>query len=257
MYLKMLFNTTLNQVISDRFEGLILSDGNISKSKNGTHPRYQQTCKEPTLLKWCRDNALIIEANIGGPYCASGYWMLRSRNNPELDSWFVRWYGSGKKALPSDFVISPYIMMTAFLGDGSLNRYPGRTSFIKLAFTYGLVPKDRERIAEMLNSFHFEASIQKAGDIRLSCVGSRKFLDWIGPCPVPLQKSYGYKFDYVMANLPGKSRPGIHNGMSKLTPEDVKAIRTIQGKTQIEIAKDFNINQTTVSCIRLGKTWKS
>lgn len=47
--------------------------------------------------------------------------------------------------------------------------------------------------------------------------------------------------------------------ISKLSKNDVIKIKKLlnEGKTQKTIAKMFNINQTTVSNIKVGKTWKN
>ena len=52
----------------------------------------------------------------------------------------------------------------------------------------------------------------------------------------------------------GRMHPGELHGMSKLTEKDVRLIRQASGN-QRTIAKQFGINQSCVSAIRLGQRW--
>lgn len=49
---------------------------------------------------------------------------------------------------------------------------------------------------------------------------------------------------------------GTVNHAAKLTEHKVRAIRAVQGRSQQSIADEFGVNQTTVSCILLRKSWK-
>jgi len=54
-----------------------------------------------------------------------------------------------------------------------------------------------------------------------------------------------------------KAKRGEEHGASKLTQKQVDQIRELKGlKTQKQIAKIFNISQTTISEVHTGKTWK-
>lgn len=56
--------------------------------------------------------------------------------------------------------------------------------------------------------------------------------------------------------LHGTHQVGEKNGNSKLTAEDIAKIRGIEGRTQMSIAKEFNVSQVLVSKIRRGVIWK-
>ena len=49
---------------------------------------------------------------------------------------------------------------------------------------------------------------------------------------------------------------GTSNGMVKLTEENVCAIRASEGKTCLELAKEYGVGPTAISAIRTRKTWK-
>ena len=53
-------------------------------------------------------------------------------------------------------------------------------------------------------------------------------------------------------------RRGERNPRAKLTEQDIREIRELQGKgiSQQTIAARFNVPQPSISCIWLGKTWK-
>ena len=59
-------------------------------------------------------------------------------------------------------------------------------------------------------------------------------------------------------NMGLKNQNGVKNPMNKLTEMQILEIRSNlhNGKTQKEIAEIYNINQISVSEIRLRKTWK-
>jgi hypothetical protein len=52
---------------------------------------------------------------------------------------------------------------------------------------------------------------------------------------------------------------GEESYLSKLTEENVKNIifRLLKGERQWTIAKDYGVNQSTISCIKTGQTWKA
>ena len=54
-----------------------------------------------------------------------------------------------------------------------------------------------------------------------------------------------------------KPTNGEINGNTKLTKEDVRAIRRrLGGEFQREIAKDFGVTQANISCIACSKSWR-
>jgi hypothetical protein len=101
-----------------------------------------------------------------------------------------------------------------------------------------------------------------------------------GPIPDNLQINHknGIKHDNRLANLeivtssennthrfrvlgvkPTKApNPGSKNGRAKLTEADIPKIRRMlaSGMTQTAIAKKFGVDQTQISLIALGKSWR-
>lgn len=58
-----------------------------------------------------------------------------------------------------------------------------------------------------------------------------------------------------MAKGRQRGAQGELNSKAKLTAEDIALIREAQG-SQTDIAERFGVTQTTVSAIKVGRTWK-
>lgn len=52
------------------------------------------------------------------------------------------------------------------------------------------------------------------------------------------------------------SNYGESNGQSKLTQAKVFEIKSRPNSTQRELAKEYGVNQSTISLIRSGKLWR-
>lgn len=50
---------------------------------------------------------------------------------------------------------------------------------------------------------------------------------------------------------------GARNSKAKLVDDDIREIRELysHGARQVDLAEQFGVNQTTISCIVLRKTW--
>jgi len=55
-----------------------------------------------------------------------------------------------------------------------------------------------------------------------------------------------------------KPMSGIRNGMAKLTPKKVRAIRGLKGKVrQIDLARKYGVAKSTIWWIQSGRHWKT
>lgn len=64
----------------------------------------------------------------------------------------------------------------------------------------------------------------------------------------------------VLGRAPVKNpNPGTRNGRAKLSEDDVREIFRLraEGWTQQQLANEFGVNQTGISSMLTGKTWKS
>jgi DNA-binding XRE family transcriptional regulator len=68
----------------------------------------------------------------------------------------------------------------------------------------------------------------------------------------------GDSWGHIKENIlkKGENHRGEKNSQAKLTEKQIKEIRAIKDLSQDKIAKIYGISQTTISEIRLNKTWK-
>lgn len=99
-------------------------------------------------------------------------------------------------------------------------------------------------------------------------------LSFIGPCPLGHEACHlndvktddrlcNLKWDTRLNNVKqkierGRQARGESQGLSKLTEDDVRAIRVLsrEGASQREIAKLFGVTRSPIQWILSGKTWK-
>ena len=75
-------------------------------------------------------------------------------------------------------------------------------------------------------------------------------------CVNPEHLALGTRLENMQdAKRKGRMRVGERHGRSKLTDEQVELIRK-SSKLQREIAVEFGITQSHVSCLKLGKKWQ-
>lgn len=88
-------------------------------------------------------------------------------------------------------------------------------------------------------------------------VAAHNCFNGAGGCVNPLHIRWATQSENEMDKVTsGTSNRGARHGMSKLTEEDVQAIRKMAGlKTQGEIARQFNISKWTVGDIIRRKRW--
>ena len=176
-------------------DGILMSDGNLTIPGQCRSPRYQQTCKEPTFLEWV-GSWLPTGSRISGPHAAGKYqyWLLSTRTDPIYMPFYNHWYPNGKKRLPSDLKITPSLLLTEYLGDGFLqaDAYK-KLQHIELG-TYGFAPESLLELLPKLSQqgLEFRRKPNNALHLRGGCV--QKFLDYIGPCPVP---ALAYKWQSI------------------------------------------------------------
>jgi hypothetical protein len=128
-------------------------------------------------------------------------YIFRSILNKTLTEYMSKWYKDGTKIIPDTLKLTPKMCLIWYLGDGSIqNHYKDkRTDLIKLS-TNSFTEKEITNIL-LPQLIDFEAYIgfteKKQPVIRIPRRKVKKFLDYIGDCPV---ETYKYKweiFDYT------------------------------------------------------------
>ena len=77
------------------------------------------------------------------------------------------------------------------------------------------------------------------------------------PCVKLTHLFLGTQADNVRdATNKGRMAKGYQTGKSKVTEDQVREIRSLEGTNQYELAKRFNITQPTISNIMNRRTWR-
>ena len=175
--------------MSDLLDGLLLSDGNLTVPGQCKHPRYQQTCKEPLFLEWVA-SWLPTPSKIKGPQQSGRYqyWFLYTPTSDAYRRDFDRWYPDGKH-IPDDLIITPAVLLGEYLGDGCLST-AGVCQRIEFG-TYGFERSEVEALREKLCQVNLPFTLSKRGHLTLRGGLVKRFLEYIGPCPV---ESLAYKW---------------------------------------------------------------
>lgn len=188
--------------LAEILDGELLGDGSLIKPNRGD-AYFTYTTSRRGYLEWLLGllASFNLEPTGKGIYKAVGGWSPRpsyqyvSKRYPELTDSYWRWYPNGKKRVPKDLVLTPITCLHWYLGDGSLKN-PLPTPYITLS-TQAFTKEEVEFLVSMLNEIVGEARIGKHPSGPVIIMGSkaaRKFLEYIGPCPEPIQHIYGYKW---------------------------------------------------------------
>ncbi len=126
-----------------------------------------------------------------GTNCHS--YAYRSLSYEELLSFYKEWYPENKKIVPKSIRLTPLTCCHWYIGDGTLECYKNGRPSIKLC-TDGFLISDVEFLWQQLKDIGFKGNIHKSGNnfrIYISVHSVKKFLDYIGSCPV---SCYQYKW---------------------------------------------------------------
>jgi hypothetical protein len=121
------------------------------------------------------------------------------------------------------------------------------------------------------NQGRLQVTLSREGDMRRFQIHRLVLEAFIGPCPEGMECRHlnGKHEDCTLGNLEwnthtvnmqdkqihGTERQGENHPHSKLTENDVRAIRAAKG-TQREIAAHYGVSQVAIHHIRTRKTWK-
>jgi len=182
------------------FDGLLLGDGSIPLRKGGKPRYYAQSCKyveylnyitsrakkyditfSPVLTRWrtdkrCRDKGFFES-------------FLQSHSFETFEKIRERWYDSnGIKHIPKDLIFNKDSLLQLYLGDGNFYRE------IRLC-TDGFLLEDVILIQSLLKkTLNIDSRLVKSEngyEIAIKKSDTKKFLDYIGKCPV---ECYKYKW---------------------------------------------------------------
>lgn len=178
-------------------EGCIIGDGHLERSGNA---RLVYNCKEPEFTSLVA--MYMANLGIGGTthtkpngYGTGFTYQFSSHVSPLLTHMHERWYGTGRKALPEGFILTPRIANIWYCGDGGFDSDKGYLRQIAIA-VHCFSPIERDLLTTQLCQYGFAAR-QRRAMIYITKLSIPSFLQWLGPAPA---SCYEYKwryFDYV------------------------------------------------------------
>lgn len=154
-------NTKLTQHHKEIIEGLLISDGSICKPS--VTPFLAVTSIHSTFVEHIKNILPFsgrtgyskeydkIGSNGNDVHCQRLHY-YNSRTNQSLFSFYNRWYVTGQKIVPNDFVITPTTLLYWFLGDGFSIYREGtikRLKYIGLC-TNGFTYEENEKLCQIL-----------------------------------------------------------------------------------------------------------
>jgi len=200
----------LSQRLTEMLEGELLGDGYLAIKTGRRSACYVHGTKHQEYLWWLSDEFASegleqsgrIRKTIYRPDRTSGKWLrdfytiysYTSKSYPSLLVLRDRFYPGNKKIVPSNLVLTPRNVLRWYIGDGSLTHPADARSGIVLC-TCAFDPESMNVLIEQLVSIGFAPSIEKSENvIYIGVNDTPAFLQWIGPCPEPIESIYGYKW---------------------------------------------------------------
>ncbi|CAN5163635.1 hypothetical protein BH09PAT1_BH09PAT1_7890 [soil metagenome] len=231
--------------------GLLLGDGSISKDGRLILGTVSKEYIEFTSrqLNNCGIETRIYSQNHKQSWGNSPIWYLSTKTIPILNSIYDKWYGDGKKRkIPSDLVLSQSALLHMYIGDGSLSKV---SKYIQIS-THCFSFTSLNLLQHLLKEKNIVSSILSAGEgkgytINIYGVSCQNFLDYIGVCPV---EDYRYKWKLHKYKT---SRVSWYIGARMA---EIIRQKHIKGKSQIELAKFYNISPSTVCNIVNNRVYK-
>lgn len=179
----------------DMLEGLIASDASVFRPKH--QAGFTLTNKFEEFTDYVAEHLTVAGFTVKRTIHKVGnrpYYCIYCNSCVDLIAYHERWYYSGKKQIPQDFIVNPRSMLYWYLGDGNLHR-SGNGISVRIS-TYAFETKSVVRTANILSEqLHYHTAVYMTKDgphIELSGKAAMAFLRYTGPCPV---QCYNYKWN--------------------------------------------------------------
>ncbi len=210
------------------FDGLMLSDGCLTKQKLGKNYYYAQNCKYKEWLDNICYNFYVnnITTKVYNPKTFTGNFGINTHHSLKTNSilflttqherWYIKDYNVDNystrlwhydketeewfvwnKIVPKDICLTPECVANWYLGDGSFYKKKYHVNSIQLA-TNGFTKKDTEYLNILLNDYIVNYSHiyeQTTGKYLIKIYRKSsidEFFNYIKDCEVP--ECYNYKF---------------------------------------------------------------
>ncbi len=170
-------------------EGELLGDGNLTSSTSSARFRYGSKYLEyinyvsDTLASFGINQAGKIRKRVVPTVC---YYYSSLSYTDLFDVW-VLWYAYGQKQIPRGLELTPLVCRQWYIGDGSMNTTSAKNPYIRI-YTQGFLVQDVLWLIGKLKHLGFVASYQSNNTLYIPTKYAKKFLTYIGECPVGCYK---------------------------------------------------------------------
>lgn len=184
---------TVSDPLREYLDGLLLGDGCIISRKSGS-AYYTHSDKHKEYIVWLKKKLESLGLSCGkitkNPY---GYPMLNSTAAVELNTIRERWYPNGEKQIPHDLVITPTILKSWYIGDGSYTKQQHGSGWqVEIACSFDR--EGKQRLTRQINhKTQIEAHNTKAG-ILIMKETHQAFFKYILSQEPEVPPGYKYKF---------------------------------------------------------------
>lgn len=240
----------LSDIQKEVLYGALLGDGSLITHKHGKNSYFSYTSKSRQHVEYVISyfSQYITKTGI----CDTSYYDERTNktyyrsiaktwSNDVFTQEKQHWYPHGKKIIPNDLILTPLTCLIWYIGDGCIS-HNKRTQNIKLA-TQCFSKQEQENILiPQLKDFDaslMKADVSKNGEqqyfIYIPKRKIKKFIDYIGPCPI---EDYQYKWEYEeYKNFSLSQNPEFIQDVIRLFNEGISAGT---------IAKHLKVDRSTV-----------
>ncbi|MBI5122857.1 hypothetical protein HZA75_03280 [Candidatus Roizmanbacteria bacterium] len=173
----------MRQRQKDLIIGKLLGDGNLeNRGTANSRLQIRHSLKQKEYVDWCYKQ--LKEFTKSNPKQHKDAYYFRTKSLPIFTKLRKLWYIDGKKVLPSNLNLSPFIISIWYMDDGYFDRV---NKSIWLC-THCYSNKEIKLLLEMLNKFNIYGSKikdRKHFKIRVFSRDTKKFIRLVKPYIIP------------------------------------------------------------------------
>ena len=187
----------LTEEFTEFLTGCLLGDGGLRIMKKGVNPYFNYTDKHKEVIDYIgeRFNKAGIRFTIR-KYAYTGYYSLQTEVRPEFLDLYKLFYANGPRKTLPEIKLTMTSLLWWFIGDGSSVRtQKARTHHGQISCKYrseSILGQLSEITGTECRYYSYtDKSGRSYGNYHINNKGFKRFLELIGPCPLPC---YEYKW---------------------------------------------------------------
>jgi len=170
------------------FDGLVVSDGCLYEKYDRNNAKITSYSVHEEFARYMKDYLCMVGLSMVKNKQSVGY-SVWSENNILFTEERKRWYINGTKIVPHDFRYSPLSMKIWYICDGTIRK----NKILLCTDSFG--KKNLETtVVPFLRTIGVKSWVTKNNRVYISAISSRRFLDYIGECPVDC---FRYKWNLI------------------------------------------------------------